>query len=1137
MDPLTAFSVACEVIQVVDFSSRLLATFKDIYNNGYQSEYQHVEEATKHLMSLRDELDFSRSSVPRMYSRLSLEDMRRETTPSLLPCIEGRASGCSTDRDPQSDHHTVDKNLIEVAEGCSATAQQLMKKIQALKADGPHKKRQAIQKTMRAFREKKEIQDIRRRLDAYRNALDTRILMDLRQGLDLVSMQESQAFQNLDRKVQLLITGLSQGPKNYDELKLAIQTESQATRNHIDHSVQQHKEKLDEEIYRKRLLDSLWFEEIHSREERIADAHKETFEWIFARSDQSVGSWDNYVHWLENGRGIYWINGKAGSGKSTLMSFLCQDGRTKESLKVCSKKKSLIMLKFFFWSGGARMERSIEGLLRSLIWQILQQCPDNNDELSVVVPSQDAVAAWTERRLRLRLQNLVERSSDSCYYCFFVDGLDEFDGDQDKIVSFTQHIAQSTNVKICLSSRPYRLFSQAFASSAKLQLHDLTQHDIRKFVFDNLQTMPQLSEKTSQYPNWLENATESIVTRAQGVFLWVALAVKDQKRGIRNDDSLEQLKTRLSSLPSEVEGIYARALNQIEGLYKSEASQFMRIALHVENQPLLNFVLQTWDELDEVLSSSNGLPQMRIVQKSNKIRNRILTTCPSLLEVHDRDATNVLDPMANFVPKGSVLVFPGEADEERIFTIASKVTVNFIHRTALDFMRHAGQGKAFLQANTPSDFDPQVSYVKMLLARLRLFGVEQTSLDVDDIMRHTWVAEKKTRVPQTALCDLIDHTLRRIDEKSHRADRKKKTWPPNSHWCTRWGMLKVLDSNEALLVPDSEDNVSTELNESINPASYRSDQKNGIGASSGQVQGRENQLGCSISDLTSHNSNPLEKEPDFLTLATSHSLYRYVRHVLSCRSTCLDTGEASHLLYHTVMSFDCVDEPGEKCVASAGLMNDLLRQGGNPNLELPPFEDPSSTIWSSFLLIMQDFLHSTWSPAWDPSFSTKLRGSLLQIVSAFIERGADLNSVYDERIRTNTLNLDICNSNHRPSYFHPSSYYRFQIQLSALTIINYCLRDHPGFSNLRDICVAKGAKYHSRCTQVEDRVKISGPDGTRPVAGKMCVELSEADSARFFAIFEKDLATASEKYQFLNNATTLGNDLCGGDLKPLGAVV
>ena len=142
MDPLTAFSLACGVIQVVDFSMKVLAKCKEIHDHGALLEHQEVEDITKHLNNLRID-----TSVPQSSESTQISD---------------------------------DRELRELLKTCSATAEQLVAKLQTLKVDGPHKKRQAIVKTVKAFREKKEIQDLEKRLNNYRTVLDTKILINLR---------------------------------------------------------------------------------------------------------------------------------------------------------------------------------------------------------------------------------------------------------------------------------------------------------------------------------------------------------------------------------------------------------------------------------------------------------------------------------------------------------------------------------------------------------------------------------------------------------------------------------------------------------------------------------------------------------------------------------------------------------------------------------------------------------------------------------------------------------------------------------------------------------------------------------------------------------------------------------------------
>lgn len=96
-----------------------------------------------------------------------LTDLRSSLGPPL---------GAQTPRNTQTPH---EKYLLKLAQECSATAEELVKKLHTLKVDGPHKKRQAIKRTVKALWEKKEIQALHKRLEGYKDALDTRILVDL----------------------------------------------------------------------------------------------------------------------------------------------------------------------------------------------------------------------------------------------------------------------------------------------------------------------------------------------------------------------------------------------------------------------------------------------------------------------------------------------------------------------------------------------------------------------------------------------------------------------------------------------------------------------------------------------------------------------------------------------------------------------------------------------------------------------------------------------------------------------------------------------------------------------------------------------------------------------------------------------
>lgn len=125
------------------------------------------------------------------------------------------------------------------------------------------------------------------------------------------------------------------------------------------------------------LLEALHFTNIAARHQDIETAHSKTFEWLF--KDYTSPSHHHgkvkFKDWLENKDGIFWIYGKPGSGKSTLMKFLYNNDRTRNSLRVWAGDRRLVLAKFYFWNAGSTLQKSQEGLLRSILFEILRQCP------------------------------------------------------------------------------------------------------------------------------------------------------------------------------------------------------------------------------------------------------------------------------------------------------------------------------------------------------------------------------------------------------------------------------------------------------------------------------------------------------------------------------------------------------------------------------------------------------------------------------------------------------------------------------------------------------------------------------------------------------------------------------------------
>lgn len=96
----------------------------------------------------------------------------------------------------------------------------------------------------------------------------------------------------------------------------------------------------------------LTFPYMDTRTHQITDAFPETYGWIL--SDSLSHLWDPLPAWLSRRdvHPIYWIRGKPGSGKSTVMKYLS----TQHALEVHASKwtnnKRLLKLSYYFWIAG-----------------------------------------------------------------------------------------------------------------------------------------------------------------------------------------------------------------------------------------------------------------------------------------------------------------------------------------------------------------------------------------------------------------------------------------------------------------------------------------------------------------------------------------------------------------------------------------------------------------------------------------------------------------------------------------------------------------------------------------------------------------------------------------------------------------
>lgn len=290
------------------------------------------------------------------------------------------------------------------------------------------------------------------------------------------------------------------------------------------------------------VLNSLYFRQITDRMETVKSPHEKTYEWVFCDPLVTGKPWDDFTKWLSHGSRCYWICGKAGAGKSTLMKYIFQDPRTSSALREWAQGNHLVQTAFFFWGLGNAVQKSQEGLLRSLLYDILRREPQL---IWVVMTELLPIATNLGPGEKLAEPSMVElmrwfkrllQPSHGRRYFFLIDGLDEYDGDTSTLVDLISSVSHQENVKFVLSSRPIPVCVENFSSLPKLYLHDLTPDDIRRYAKN------WLSDRVRRKGNDASVLVEKIVEKSFGVFKWVELSVKSLIRGLENRDSMAELE-------------------------------------------------------------------------------------------------------------------------------------------------------------------------------------------------------------------------------------------------------------------------------------------------------------------------------------------------------------------------------------------------------------------------------------------------------------------------------------------------------------------------------------------------------------------------------------------------------------------
>lgn len=475
-------------------------------------------------------------------------------------------------------------------------------------------------------------------------------------------------------------------------------------------------------------LTSLFFPEMFDRYNNILDAAQGTCEWILEDiEDRSPG----FTRWWNSDSPLFWISGKPGSGKSTLTKYLFEQAVFGDSLKEDAATQAGsydgkiiedafdqdLTLSFWFWQTGSSLQRNLEGCVRSLLYQGLAS-PRSSDILLASVPNSSSILSWGIHDLLTMFKAFVATINARGSRIFLVlDALDECE-DAEAAVALVDWLATNIDtVKICFASRPQPSFMDAFPHAPMLRMQDCNKDDIDKVIRNHFE-QPVMSRFFEERNEDKSRLRQILQERAEGVFLWVILTIRNIRRGMVNGEDIGMLETRLQQLPLGLEELFEYMLSRQDvkyGVRRATTAMYLNLASH-RTFNLIDFCLavnQTGRR--ELLDSTKWT--VETVERSihwQETMKWITARSGGFLEV--------------VMTSGESSNYTGELQFLNKSPIA---TIQFIHQTVRTFLQNSETGVRFMslwsideatQASTCSEV--------ALVTQLVLPGIDRNRVDL-----------------------------------------------------------------------------------------------------------------------------------------------------------------------------------------------------------------------------------------------------------------------------------------------------------------------------------------------------------------------------------------------------------------------
>lgn len=543
-------------------------------------------------------------------------------------------------------------------------------------------------------------------------------------------------------------------------------------------------------------LEYLRFPTMNKRRQMIGIPTIHTCDWLFRH--------ETYRRWLcpdylGNHGGLLLLKGKPGAGKSTLVKEAASRSSRDE------ERSEYHVASYFFDAKGDRLQRSVVGLLRSILYQLLPHYPEELRILSRIVDLHDEEKNVDQDQLEdLRLHQanfesflqIIFSQKLSRRVLIFIDAADECDNPRSLLYfwrTLTDLYSVPGQLNVCISLRHYPAITVNNCSEITVEHHN--QGDLSRYVDHRFRIGPAENESAGQW----KLLKTTILEKSAGVFLWVVLVTDGVLKKWDEGKGTKYLLGYLDTVPKELENLFANLVQSLVGEERQLTTRLFQWAI-LSTRPLR---LHEWHHILAFTSSSR--PPSSLEEWSNstnftetdgQLERTIKNMSGGLLEV---GSWRFEEPRGNDEEILSVFAGAGSLDSEN----GGTRVVQVIHESVREF---------FLKNNGFGVLDPSLEMNPIGKGHISLMNtlldyISITELNMLIRARGTRKDDGSSHAAQSKVSDMTDPDTRSQPADSGQARRTAKPFialaEKRSAVIDLQGSCSLEEHKESLKVRDS----------------------------------------------------------------------------------------------------------------------------------------------------------------------------------------------------------------------------------------------------------------------------------------------------------------------------------------------